>query len=420
MEPMGVKFHWARSGTPFEDCIREGKDELCLDGPSSSTATATDGSSDGSGSTTVSETQTQDTTGQAPPSQSSTPERSITGSVPTQTPPSTLPTGTQTSAGGVPSGTAWTTPSVSAILTAIGLPTTSMAMSTSVEMPNVSNSPAVSPVSVSGSSPITAPQLPTRSNGPLQDPSATTTRGAPLAAPSADHRRSLPTAALAGAAVAAVLATAAVAAALVRHWARRRRRHARVARALPELPTPSTPSTTDHARGSASARVLPKRAVGNGVLRQDQESHTRSQTQSLVSESLTGTGSSRAAQDGSAATLELDGPGTHLYGQPPASTAVPVDRKGAERHLPAPVPPALAEGPRLVTVPQGTTEAQLEPEAGMGEAPPGMGERLLYFALPWAVGQRMLAMMHMEGQYARDVDSDGEEPLPAYEPRGGE
>lgn len=49
------------------------------------------------------------------------------------------------------------------------------------------------------------------------------------------------------------------------------------------------------------------------------------------------------------------------------------------------------------------------------ETADAQGERLLHIALPWVFGQRVLAMMARED--ARSVDSDGSEPLPAYEPR---
>lgn len=46
------------------------------------------------------------------------------------------------------------------------------------------------------------------------------------------------------------------------------------------------------------------------------------------------------------------------------------------------------------------------------EAP---GERLLHLALPWVLGQRVLAFIARED--ARSVDSGGSELLPAYVPR---
>ncbi|KAL1940460.1 hypothetical protein VTO73DRAFT_9032 [Trametes versicolor] len=63
-------------------------------------------------------------------------------------------------------------------------------------------------------------------------------------------------------------------------------------------------------------------------------------------------------------------------------------------------------------VPQAVGLATSGADPERAEAP---GERLLHLALPWVLGQRVLAFIARED--ARSVDSGGSEPLPAYEPR---
>ncbi|OJT10243.1 hypothetical protein TRAPUB_13236 [Trametes pubescens] len=75
--------------------------------------------------------------------------------------------------------------------------------------------------------------------------------------------------------------------------------------------------------------------------------------------------------------------------------------------------PALSRGP--VRVDTSAPEPAPTPEWVTAGAH-GLGERLLYVSLPWALGQRVLAII--AGEDARSVDSGNSEPPPAYEPRG--
>lgn len=76
----------------------------------------------------------------------------------------------------------------------------------------------------------------------------------------------------------------------------------------------------------------------------------------------------------------------------------------------------------LVPVPSSTEDISALARRAVSEATPevvtagAQGERLLHLALPWVFGQRVLAIM--AGEDAHSMDSDGSEPLPAYEPRG--
>ncbi|KAL1940470.1 hypothetical protein VTO73DRAFT_9042 [Trametes versicolor] len=139
---------------------------------------------------------------------------------------------------------------------------------------------------------------------------------------------------------------------------------------------------------------------------------TRTRTHSIVS------GSSHSAHYGSATSSELPSSSR------PPTDQTPMDHKAGEPHAPCPqpmsVPPPAKDRssptcPRdPVEMPQNVSEST--PELDTAEPQGHAGERLLHFALPWAVGQRMLAMM--AGQDARSVHSGDSEPLPAYEPRG--
>ncbi|OJT10245.1 hypothetical protein TRAPUB_13238 [Trametes pubescens] len=91
-----------------------------------------------------------------------------------------------------------------------------------------------------------------------------------------------------------------------------------------------------------------------------------------------------------------------LPGPPPPLPVLPAAEYLPDRSesLPAVSQDVAATAPELVTA------------AGAHE------ERLLHLALPWAFGQRVLAMMAGYSEDARSMDSSGSEPLPAYEPRG--
>lgn len=166
------------------------------------------------------------------------------------------------------------------------------------------------------------------------------------------------------------------------------------------------PTTTDHAPGSVtvlSARGIPERQFNDG------ESESPRRTPSIMFVS------SHGAQDGSAGTLEGI-PSSRL-----PTSDIHVDRKrggpSRQEHPSSPSPPAVvsaAESLLTRTRNPGCTPAVSEavPESVTVGA---YGERLLHFALPWVVGQRMLDILARED--TRSVDSSNSEPLPAYEPR---
>ncbi|OJT10239.1 hypothetical protein TRAPUB_13232 [Trametes pubescens] len=119
-------------------------------------------------------------------------------------------------------------------------------------------------------------------------------------------------------------------------------------------------------------------------------------------------------------TLERTPSSSH---RPPTPETIHVeskDRESTELEFPGPASFTHASpardrpscSARQYSVPQAEDVAMAAPELETVEAPV---ERLLHLALPWAFGQRVLAMM--AGEDTRSVNSNGSEPPPAYEPR---
>ncbi|KAL1940454.1 hypothetical protein VTO73DRAFT_9026 [Trametes versicolor] len=246
------------------------------------------------------------------------------------------------------------------------------------------------------------------SSGAPQSPVLSTTSAAP-----AHLLAHLTAPALAGT-VASVAVITTVAAALVRRWVRRRRR-AR-ARVRPELLLTQEPGELGRptAERAPCPPILPSHARGG-----DTESGACTQGQSLVS------GSSRGARDGSAATVERTALGSS---RPPTPEMVSVENKGSESASASggqePSGTAASEScherPSIdlpdasrYDVPQTARDVSADDPQIMVED--AQGERLLHLALPWVLGQRVLAFIARED--ARSVESGGSEPLPAYEPR---
>lgn len=142
----------------------------------------------------------------------------------------------------------------------------------------------------------------------------------------------------------------------------------------------------------------------------------RASDQSLVSDS------SRGAQDGSAENLDRlsssQSPILNINGNRKDHESTEQER---HRHAPSlhqqlstdDVQDLSGVSTGRYNVPQSAASATAAPDPEIVEAP---GERLLHFALPWAIGQRVLAFMARED--ARSVDSNCSETLPAYDPRG--
>ncbi|OJT10247.1 hypothetical protein TRAPUB_13240 [Trametes pubescens] len=249
----------------------------------------------------------------------------------------------------------------------------------------------------SASSPATssrAPQAPqTSSSG--SSVASITTAAEPV------HRVSrIPTPALAGAIVSAVLATA-VAGVIFRLWLRRRRTHALL----------STQSSSSDMSRSAARDLSPSMAavscsrVLSKSQAEDSVAGVRTRTRSVASDSESG--SSRGARCGSATVT------SSLEPSPSSRSllAVHADRKNDQQGLPRPPSPVPAP-PSMERLPEPRGNSS-DGESETGEA--HGGERLLHLALPWALGQRMLAMM--AGEDPGRVEGEGEETLPANEPR---
>ncbi|KAL1940461.1 hypothetical protein VTO73DRAFT_9033 [Trametes versicolor] len=107
------------------------------------------------------------------------------------------------------------------------------------------------------------------------------------------------------------------------------------------------------------------------------------------------------------------------------SSAIDVSRKDEgylEQELPSPPRPTLvpySEEPLPRHRADSPPDQYMIPEAAALapdlETAGAQGERLLHFALPWVLGQRVLAVMARED--ARSLESGGSETLPAYAPR---
>ncbi|OJT10248.1 hypothetical protein TRAPUB_13241 [Trametes pubescens] len=260
---------------------------------------------------------------------------------------------------------------------------TSSFTSTSTSHMRVRSSPVISSLVKNAPSTLAQP-----SSSPPPGPSTV----------SATHGRSLPTPTLAGSISSAVLATVA-AAILLRLWIRRRR-----ARAL-RLTTPNSTSTSSASGHSTPAETIavvrPRSKVHSQANDNVTEIHTR--TYPVASES----GSSHGACYGSATSL-APSPSSSESRPPPVVSA---DRKDCECHGPS--VEHLPDHPGRPADDHAVPEQDAAAAADeLEEAHPS--ERLLHFALPWALGQRMLAMMADEER----VGGEGEEALPAYEPRG--
>ncbi|OJT10240.1 hypothetical protein TRAPUB_13233 [Trametes pubescens] len=246
----------------------------------------------------------------------------------------------------------------------------------------------------SANDPSASSPLPTSSGFPV-------TTSMSSAAPShlSDH---IVTPALAGA-VASVALTTAVAAALVRIWVRRRRPRARPAQDTAE------PAWMPPACARGRQKLGCPEAGDDAVLVEGGAS-----TRSL------GSGSSREARDGSAATLDRTPSG---LSRSPTRERVHVECKdcqAARRELPERAA-SIYEAPSADR-PDGFPahwQRSVPEEEDAPEPAPEMedvqGERLLHLALSWVLGQRVLAFIARED--TRSVESGGSEPLPAYEPR---
>ncbi|KAL1940488.1 hypothetical protein VTO73DRAFT_9060 [Trametes versicolor] len=287
------------------------------------------------------------------------------------------------------------------------LTSTAVTTSTPAAEINVSGSPITSHSSADSLSTSSLPSTSSISS-PLQPLVPIATSGTPSRRVSR-----IPTSALAGVIVSAVLATA-IAAVLLRFWLRRRRARAR-AQALHPAQN-GAPGTSTGSLSSATIPVVRSRWHVFSKAQADENSsvpENRSRAHSLVA------GSSDSTRYGSAASLE----------PPPSSRpllAVHADHKDVEhygRELPRPsssfpVPPSLEHQPERPGEPsdihaacEGAPAVAHEPGTADGHTP----ERFLQLTLPWAFGQRVLAMMACED--ANSVGSDGSESLPAYEPR---
>ncbi|EIW53814.1 uncharacterized protein TRAVEDRAFT_23109 [Trametes versicolor FP-101664 SS1] len=245
----------------------------------------------------------------------------------------------------------------------------------------------------------------TSSRAPLKTSSSGSSSASPPASAEPAHRVvRTPTLVLAGAVVASAVLAAAAAAFLLRLWIRRRRTHTLLS-TQSRISDMSACSDLSHSMAAVPAgrpcsRVLSKSQAEGGVMR------VRPRTRSSLSES----GSSRGALYGSATSF---GPPS----TPRSLAAAHADRKNDQQHgqelpippLPAPAPPSTESLPE----PQGNTSDVERETVEVHSEAHHAGERLLHLALPWALGQRMLAMMAGEDR----VGGEGEETLPAYEPR---
>lgn len=157
----------------------------------------------------------------------------------------------------------------------------------------------------------------------------------------------------------------------------------------------------------SAARVALKYRVDDGV---PDSNPTRTH-------SLAASGSSRGALYGSGTSLDPS-----PSSRPPSfqvhASGRDCERLGPEAR-PRPLPPVPVH-PSTEHPPNRSEFAGAA--AAFAMAPPELvtenvhGERLLHLALPWRLGQRVLAMMAGEDVHSQ-VDSEGSEPLPAYEPR---
>ncbi|OJT10242.1 hypothetical protein TRAPUB_13235 [Trametes pubescens] len=228
----------------------------------------------------------------------------------------------------------------------------------------------------------------------------------------------VPTPALAGAIAAAVLATT-TAAVLFRLWMRRRRARALLSTTPNSI---SEMSTGDNSTSAATIPVVPSHIRTFSKIQAEEDvPGIRTHTHSIVS------GSSHGARYGSATSL---GPSPSCR----SLLAVDADHKNRACHgqaLPRPATPPIPTPPSMEHLPDGTgSSSDVRSPSDIHVAPQGIattsseleaaaeapGERLLHLALPWVLGQRVLAMIG--GEDAHSVGSDISEPLPAYEPRG--
>lgn len=137
----------------------------------------------------------------------------------------------------------------------------------------------------------------------------------------------------------------------------------------------------------------------------DAESGAGAQGQSLAS------GSSR----GSAATVVRTPSGSS---RPRTPEIISVEDKGGGSASPpgTAASEAFHEQPSI-DLPDASRHdvPQTEPSTAGPKMADVQGERLLHLALPWVLGQRVLAFIARED--ARSLDSSGSELLPAYAPR---
>lgn len=190
--------------------------------------------------------------------------------------------------------------------------------------------------------------------------------------------------------------------ALLRFWMRRRRAPNSTSGMFPS-PSDHTPFTPVLVR--SRSRTLPKWQADDGFRDESTDAQYR-----VVSRN------ERGAQERNATRLER----APAFDSPSAVRAAHED---GEQELPSPrlqklVPPPTEASSRDR---QGSPSeeytiaiAAAEPlELGTTDV---QGERLLHFALPWVLVQRVLAMMVREDTGL--VESGQSEPLSAYEPRG--
>ncbi|EIW53819.1 uncharacterized protein TRAVEDRAFT_51562 [Trametes versicolor FP-101664 SS1] len=257
----------------------------------------------------------------------------------------------------------------------------------------------------SAASPDTSSHPPTSSSGAssfLQTPAPPSITDSAPSHPIS----SISTPALAGTIVSSILTTA-MGVALLRSWVRRRRARTR---RLPSPPNNTSGSNTSDPFLSANVPVMRSRShVPSKAQADDSVPETHSRAHSLVS------GSSCGARYGSVPSLEPSPSSRSLL-------AVRADPKDCEHHgqelptLPPPIPvpsstEQIPDTSDIHAVPQGASTAAPGQETATDAH---ITERFLNLTLPWVFGQRVLAMM-ADGD-SHSVDSDGSEPLPAYEP----